>query len=100
MTDEYMQKSTSFELIGMIDEFSSEQQQLTEIIESIDLALEELQQKRLIPQDYLSKLQIGKKTDLTLPYLYFLPEAHQVQLYTFSFFIYFKLHLLERSYDS
>jgi hypothetical protein len=44
MADEYIQNSTSYELIGIIDEFNSEKEQLTEISQSIDFALEQLQE--------------------------------------------------------
>jgi hypothetical protein len=44
MTDEYIRNFTSYELIGIIDEFNSEKEQLTEINQSIDFALEQLQE--------------------------------------------------------
>jgi hypothetical protein len=78
MANEYMENAIWYELHGMINENNTEQQQLKEIMESIDFVLEQLQQKKWITKDHLTKLQIGKKTNLHLPYLYFLPETHQV----------------------
>jgi hypothetical protein len=79
--NEYMESSNCYEMIGIIDENKTEQQQLTNIITSIDVALEKLQQKKLIATDHLEKLKINTKTNVNLPYLYFLPETHQVYLF-------------------
>jgi hypothetical protein len=80
MANDYIENRNCFEIIGVINEFNSEQQQLTEIIKSIDLDLDQLERKKLIPMEYLTKLQLRKKTNINLPYLYFLPETHQVYL--------------------
>jgi len=78
--NEYIQNSISYEIIKIIDETNTEQQQLVEIIRSIDLALEILHRRKLITEEHLSTLKINKKSNINLPYLYFLPKTHQVQL--------------------
>ena len=74
MAKDYIENKNNFEMIGMIDPVNTEQKQLNDIIKSIDLALDQLEQKKLIPMDYLTKFQIRKETNINLPYLYFLPE--------------------------
>ncbi|CAF1429918.1 unnamed protein product [Rotaria sordida] len=76
-SNEYIQNSTCYELIETINEINTEQQQLEEIIQSIDLQLEILYQRKLIKEDHLIRLSIGKKTNINLPYLYFLPETNE-----------------------
>ncbi|CAF3087834.1 unnamed protein product [Rotaria sp. Silwood2] len=43
MANNYMENANCFEMIGIIDEFDSKQQQLTKTIKSIDLTLHELE---------------------------------------------------------
>ncbi|CAF1417810.1 unnamed protein product [Rotaria sordida] len=76
-SNEYIQNSTCYELIETINEINTEQQQLEGIIQSIDLQLEILYQRKLIKEDHLIRLSIGKKTNINLPYLYFLPETNE-----------------------
>lgn len=80
MTQDYMETSTCFEMIGSIDSnvLNSEQQYLSRIIQLMDTILQGFVQRKLLPMDYFTKLQLSKKTNLTLPYLYFLPITHQV----------------------
>ncbi|CAF4347390.1 unnamed protein product, partial [Rotaria sordida] len=66
-----------YELIETINEINTEQQQLEGIIQFIDLQLEILYQRKLIKEDHLIRLSIGKKTNINLPYLYFLPETNE-----------------------
>jgi len=82
-TNEYMQNATYFETIGIIDENNSEEQKLNAIIKSIDSSLQELQRKKRIPQEYLIKILVSKRTNIKLPYLYFLPETHVVCIQIF-----------------
>ncbi|CAF1500717.1 unnamed protein product [Rotaria sordida] len=76
-SNEYIQNSTCYELIETINEINTEQQQLEGIIQSIDLQLEILYQRKLIKEDHLIRLSIGKKTNINLPYLYFLSETNE-----------------------
>ncbi|CAF1220272.1 unnamed protein product [Rotaria sordida] len=76
-SNEYIQNSTCYELIETINEINTEQQQLEEIIQSIDLQLKILYQRNLITEDHLNRLSIDKKTNINLPYLYFLPETNE-----------------------
>ena len=78
MIEEYREYANWYEEIGSINELQSEQQHLKEIIKSIDVTLEQMKQKNLIKEDHLLQLKIGKKTNIHLPYLYFLPETYQV----------------------
>ncbi|CAF4063435.1 unnamed protein product, partial [Rotaria sordida] len=59
-SNEYIQNSTCYELIETINEINTEQQQLEGIIQSIDLQLEILYQRKLIKEDHLIRLSIGK----------------------------------------
>ncbi|CAF2830435.1 unnamed protein product [Rotaria sp. Silwood2] len=77
-SDEYVENSTCYELIGTIDGTHTEQQQqLHEIIISINSQLEKLYQRKLINKDHLTKFSIDKRLNLKLPYLYFLPETNE-----------------------
>jgi len=78
MTQDHLDNSHYCEIIGTINELHSEKQYLIEIIQSIDSKIEQLVQKKLIPMDHLKKLQIGKRTNIKLPHLYFLPKTQQV----------------------
>ena len=82
-----MESSTYFELVTSLDvnNPNAEQQYLTELIVFMDTFLQGLQQKKELHMEYFIKLQLAKKTNLQLPYLYFLPITHQV---VFSFVIY------------
>ena len=75
-----MESSTYFELVTSldVDNPNAEQQYLTELIVSMDTFLQGLQQKKELHMEYFIKLQLAKKTNLQLPYLYFLPVTHQV----------------------
>ena len=75
-----MESSTYFELVTSLDvnNPNAEQQYLTELIVSMDTFLQGLQKKKELHMEYLTKLQLAKKTNLQLPYLYFLPVTHQV----------------------
>ena len=55
----------------------TEQQHLHDITKTIDSHLEQLHERKLISKDHLSKLLIGKKTSINLPYLYFLPQINE-----------------------
>ncbi|CAF3050590.1 unnamed protein product [Rotaria sp. Silwood2] len=78
-SDEYVENSTCYELIGTTDGTHTEQQQqqLHEIIISINSQLEQLYQKKLINKDHLTKFSINKRLKFILPYLYFLPETNE-----------------------
>jgi hypothetical protein len=79
-TQKYMeQHADCYEIIGLINnESNTEEKQLQAIIQSIDLALVRLEQRKFITKDHLSKLSLqNKKQHLKLPYLYFLPEIHE-----------------------
>jgi len=75
-----LESSTYFELVTSLDvnNPNAEQQYLTELIVSMDTFLQGLQKKKELHMEYLIKLQLAKKTNLQLPYLYFLPVTHQV----------------------
>jgi len=75
-----LESSTYFELVTSLDvnNPNAEQQYLTELIVSMDTFLQGLQKKKELHMEYLTKLQLAKKTNLQLPYLYFLPVTHQV----------------------
>ena len=76
MAQNYLANTKNFEMIGIIDEINTEQKQLTNIIRSIDLDLDQLERQKIIPMNLLTKFQIGKKPNIILPYLYFLPETY------------------------
>lgn len=76
-TMDYVENSTCYEFYAYIDETNSEQTHLNTIIKSIDSQLEQLHQRKLINKDHLSKFSIGKRTNLKLPHLYFLPETNE-----------------------
>ncbi|CAF1624904.1 unnamed protein product [Rotaria magnacalcarata] len=76
-SDDFVQHSISYEFIGMLDCINTEQQQLDEIIDSINSQFETLHQKRLINNDYRTKFIISKKSTTKLPHLYFLPETNE-----------------------
>ncbi|CAF4484495.1 unnamed protein product [Rotaria socialis] len=76
-SDDFVQHSTSYEFIGMFDGINTEQQQLDELVNSINSQFETLHQKRLINNDYRTKFTISKKSTMKLPYLYFLPEINE-----------------------
>lgn len=92
MAQEEISSSTCFELIGPID---SEQEQLKRIVQSMDTVLHQFRQRKLLPAEYFTKLELAKKTNLTLPYLYFLPSIQQVRfssfLCTFSMLLVFRM---------
>jgi len=82
---EYMEENASYyETMGVIDEFNSEEKQMDEIIKNINRTLHQLELKDLISMNHQRELQIRDKTQMKLPYLYFLPEPHQV-CHLFSF---------------
>ena len=76
-TNEYLQNSDCFEIIGSIDVNHTEEQHLNEILRSIDSVLNNLLQKKLFTKDHLTKLSVSKRTNMKLPHLYFLPEINQ-----------------------
>ncbi|CAF2782472.1 unnamed protein product [Rotaria sp. Silwood2] len=76
-SQEYIENSTCYELIGTIDETHTEQQQLHQIIISINSQLENVYQRKLINIDHLTKFSINKRLNLKLPHLYFLPETNE-----------------------
>ncbi|CAF5038620.1 unnamed protein product, partial [Rotaria socialis] len=57
-SDDFVQHSTSYEFIGMLDGINTEQQQLDELVNSINSQFETLHQKRLINNDYRTKFTI------------------------------------------
>ncbi|CAF4019594.1 unnamed protein product [Rotaria sordida] len=60
-SNEYIQNSTCYELIETINEINTEQQQLEEIIQSIDLQLEILYQRKLIKEDHFNQINYWQK---------------------------------------
>lgn len=85
---EYMQKTTSYERIQIDDQNNSFDEQLAEIIKSIDSIIENLHQIKRIKKDRLAKIRV-KKSKVELPYLYFLPEPPQASEFFFEIcFIY------------
>ncbi len=83
LAHEYMTNALCYEIIGRIDENNTEQQEVNRNIRSINLALEQLEQKKLINKNHLSKCKIddNKKININLPHLYFLPATHQVYFF-------------------
>ncbi|CAF4070474.1 unnamed protein product [Adineta steineri] len=75
-TNEYMKNANYFELIGSIDHNNTEQKYLDEIIESIELVLQELYQKKCFNEKNLLQILPNKQTIIHFPYLYFLPDIH------------------------
>ena len=86
MANDYVHTANCYEIMAVIDENTSEEQILKKIIKSIDSKLQTLHKDRLIKNDHLDKLSLDKKTNISLPYFYFLPETHQVPL---EFLVYF-----------
>ena len=86
MANDYVDNANCYEITAVIDENKSEEQTMKKIIKSIDSKLQVLHQARLIKDDHLAKMLVNKKTNISLPYLYFLPETHQVQI---EFLVYF-----------
>ncbi|CAF1336936.1 unnamed protein product, partial [Rotaria sordida] len=76
-SNEYIENSNSYEFIGIINEINTEEKYLKEVIQSIDTGLEKLYQRKLINKDYQMKFSISKKTNVKLPYVYFLPRKDQ-----------------------
>ncbi|CAF3939155.1 unnamed protein product [Rotaria sordida] len=76
-SNEYIENSNSYEFIGIINENNTEEKYLKEVIQSIDTGLEKLYQRKLINKDYQMKFSISKKTNVKLPYVYFLPRKDQ-----------------------
>lgn len=80
MAQDYIDNSQCYELIGAIEPETnnSEQQHITRIVQSMDTFFKQLVQRNLLPMDSFNKLQLGQRSNFHLPYLYFLPSAHQV----------------------
>ncbi|CAF3430834.1 unnamed protein product [Rotaria socialis] len=77
-TMDYMQHSTAtYEFIGTIDDFNSEQFYLEKILQSIDSDLKSLLQRKLISKDLQIKFIIKQSTKSQLPNLDFLPDLNQ-----------------------
>ena len=76
-SNDFVDNSKCYELIGTIGETHTEQQQkLQEIIRSINSELQKLYQTKVIHQEQFSKLIINRKLNFKLPFLYFLPETN------------------------
>ena len=78
LIENYLQTNTCFEMIGTLDPnlVNAEEQYRTRLIEVMDNILEKLHRKKEIHSIYYEKLQLAKKKNLSLPYLYFLPTVH------------------------
>ncbi|CAF3347698.1 unnamed protein product [Rotaria sp. Silwood2] len=76
-SNEYIENSNSFEFIAIINENHTEQQQLKEVIQSLDVEFDKLYQRKLINKDYQMKFSMGKKTNIKLLNVYFLPRKDQ-----------------------
>ncbi|CAF1550694.1 unnamed protein product, partial [Adineta ricciae] len=76
LANHYLANTHNFEMLGIIDDIQNVQKQLNNIMKSIDFDLNQLERKKLIPTNYLTKFQVGNKPNIILPYLYFLPETH------------------------
>jgi hypothetical protein len=72
--NDHMKNTSSYELIGPIDETMPQQPQLTEMINSIDFILENSHKNKRISKDHLDRMRV-KTSNVELPYLYFLPES-------------------------
>ncbi|CAF3329341.1 unnamed protein product [Rotaria socialis] len=75
-TKEYMEDPIYYTFIGMITEKYTEQYHLNDILALIDSQLQVLNQKKLINHDHLSQFSTSHRSNLKLPYLYFLPETN------------------------
>jgi len=73
-TNDYIENSACYELIGSINTIHTKQQHLKQIIQSISTQLERFYQRKLFNKNYRSQFTIGPLGNLDLPYLYFLPE--------------------------
>ncbi|CAF3844746.1 unnamed protein product [Rotaria sp. Silwood1] len=76
-SNEYIENSNSYELFAIIDENHTEEQQLKEIMQALDVEFDKLYQRKLIQKDYQMKFSTSKKTNIKLPYVYFLPKKDQ-----------------------
>jgi hypothetical protein len=76
-SQQHLQTSNYYELIGPIDDSHSKEHHLKDIVQSIDQDLEKLCQKKLIQQEHLTKLKVSQRTNIELPSLYFLPHLHR-----------------------
>ncbi|CAF4518424.1 unnamed protein product, partial [Rotaria sp. Silwood1] len=76
-SNEYIENSNSYEFIAIIDENHTEEQQLKKIMQALDVEFDKLYQRKLIHKDYQMKFSISKKTNIKLPYVYFLPRKDQ-----------------------
>jgi hypothetical protein len=91
---EYLEESLCYEIIELISETNTLQQQLASVAQSIDSALTALYGKILIKQEHFSKLSAGRKRNLQLLSVYFLPDMHEVRPFLCGFLR--KRHLLHR----
>jgi hypothetical protein len=82
-----MKKIKSYEMIDINSNAQNvQEQQLAEIIKSINASLESMHQSRRISNDHLLKMRV-QEFNVKLPYLYFLPELGQVyHFFSFSLF--------------
>ncbi|CAF4313967.1 unnamed protein product, partial [Adineta steineri] len=69
-----MHTSESFECLGFIDDQNTLEQHLNRITQSMDTILNDLFKQKSISEDHLTKLNMNQRTNIKLPYLYFLPE--------------------------
>ncbi|CAF4089855.1 unnamed protein product, partial [Rotaria sordida] len=76
-SNDYIENSSSYKFIAIIDENNTEEQQLKKVIQSFDIELDKLYQRKLINNDYKMKFSISKKRNVKLPYMYFLPGKDQ-----------------------
>jgi hypothetical protein len=86
LAQDQMETMNCYEMMGSIDSTvasNSEQEHLTRIIQSMDAILQQLVKRNLLRTEYFTKLELAKKTNLNLPYLYFLPITHQVVVVIF-----------------
>lgn len=80
LADTYIQNSKAYDLVTTFDGRNStiSEQQLDEMVNSWNFALEELFQKKMIPNDFMEKYKVTNKSQVQLPYMYFLPKINQV----------------------
>ncbi|CAF1684383.1 unnamed protein product, partial [Adineta ricciae] len=75
--DAHVHQSNRYKMLGPLDATHSEQQQLSDVVKSIDSALQALYDKKLLPKEYFDRFQVRQKSTLQLPHMYFLAELDQ-----------------------
>jgi len=76
-SNDYIENSSSYKFLAEIVGNHTEEQQLKKVIQSFNIELDKLCQRKLINKDYQLKFSINKKTNIKLPYMYFLPGKDQ-----------------------